>query len=199
MRGNVAVILLVSVFACGAGRKKKQQEAAAAEAAKAKNDPASETYLPNGLVRVVVDLNADNTPQLVRYMEDSPSGRILRKVESDMNKDGRPDVVSIFDPSGTLVREEMDGDHDGRFDITDTYKNGVLVLSEFDKDYDGRTDVWTHFAVGPEGKAIPRRVERDTDGDGNVDYWEEVDANGNTVEWGRQGDGIELVPEQEAQ
>ena len=37
-----------------------------------------------------------------------------------MNRDGRFDVISLFD-EGELTREEMDSDYDGAFDWTDHY------------------------------------------------------------------------------
>ena len=77
--------------------------------------PYVERPAEDGLTLVEIDLNSDGRADVYNYYrERSQASRLLVKREVDLNWDGRIDVVSFYDETGTLIREEMDGDFDGQ-------------------------------------------------------------------------------------
>lgn len=138
----------------------------------------------DGLTQEEVDLDGDAKVEIVNYYRTSGEGRLLLKKDLDLNRDGRMDVRSSFDEAGLRIREEMDGDFDGRVDWIDHYQGGRRVLSEVDADNDGKMDL---FKIFENGKL--RRKERDTNADGKIDFWEYLDESGNVVKVGRDVDG----------
>jgi hypothetical protein len=187
MRHNLLPLLLCPLFACGPKNT---------DANNASEDVAgtlSERTTGDGLVEQQIDLNGDGRADVFNYYQDRGEGtRLLIRKEVDLNWDGRLDVRTWFDPAGTIEKEEMDGDFDGRVDWVDHYQGGKRVLSEVDTDYDGNFDL---FKVYESGRV--RSKQRDTDGDGEVDFWEYLDDNGNVVKTGRDidGDGVMDVRE----
>ncbi|MCX7038729.1 MAG: hypothetical protein NT005_06320 [Spirochaetes bacterium] len=97
------------------------------------------------------------------------SGRIAGvkngMLELDRNDDGRVDYALYNDAAGSLAREELDFNLDGKMDDVRYYRAGVAVREEIDSDFDGRTDIWVHILNGE----YIERYERDTDGDGEPD------------------------------
>lgn len=150
-----------------------------------------EKLLPEeGHILEEVDLNGDQQPDIYNYYrERSNASRLLLRKEVDLNLDGRVDIISHFDDDGTLQKEEMDGDYDGRIDWVDHYRNGVRVMSEYDTDFDGRPNVYKYFAKKANGSTHLDRKERDTNGDGNIDYWERFDVDGQVIRTARDTDG----------
>jgi hypothetical protein len=146
-----------------------------------------------GLTLVEVDLNIDAQADIFNYYrEREAASRVLVRKEVDLNYDGRIDVISYFDISGTLEREEMDGDFDGRFDTTDYYQDSIRVMSERDTDYDGRPNIFSYYVAAQVDGHTRGRIshqERDTDGDGNIDYWLRFDDQGDVIKTGRDTDG----------
>ena len=83
----------------------------------------------------------------------------------DLDRDGRLDLVTIFDSSSQRVeREEYDTDYDGRIDVWRYFSGDQVQRVERDSDHDGRADTWTHCQNGH-----ARRLEYDTNGDGEPD------------------------------
>ncbi|MCB9663531.1 MAG: hypothetical protein H6732_05445 [Alphaproteobacteria bacterium] len=182
MRAPSQILLPVLLVAC----------AKAGEPTKDEPQPRiTERELPEeGLIVQEIDLDGDGTPEiwnLFQEREDAPRLRVRKKV--DLNFDGRVDVVSHFDETGSLYLEELDADLDGVLDWTDHYKDGVRVLAEVDTNFDGRPDVFSYYAVGADGKSYIDRKERDTNGDGKIDAWERFDPSGAVVRTGRDTDG----------
>jgi hypothetical protein len=97
-----------------------------------------------GLTPEPVDLNGDGKPEILQFR--ATTGIVRRAV--DLNGDGRFDLTSFYDPSGGLVREEHDGDFDGRVDWVDVYEAGQRVRADADTDYDGRVDVVFRYQGG---------------------------------------------------
>jgi hypothetical protein len=164
---------------------------AAAEPAVTEARPISQTTIsPDGLVRKEVDLDADGRVDVINlYRERPDGGQVMVEKQVDLNLDGDMDVISEFDEAGALLTERMDRDFDGVFDWIDHYKGGVRVMAEMDNTYDGRTDTWFYYTVNAAGQPHIDRKERDTTGDGRIDFWERFDEQGNVVRSGRDLDG----------
>ena len=123
------------------------------------------------------------------YRERSDAPRLLVRKEMDLNRDGKTDVISLFDPDGMLEREELDADYDGRFDWIDHYQKGERVMSEYDTDSDGRPNVFKYYIKGSDGLVHLDRKERDEDGDGAIDVWEKFSQAGEVTRTARDTDG----------
>ena len=115
------------------------------------------------------DLNHDG--RFDRYVYFDSSGGI-RRIESDYDRDGRIDEVSVFS-GGKLVRKDREMNLDGRVDTWDIFEDGKLVRRERDSDGDGKIDQWWTFP-DPNNLACPV-VAVDKDGDGKPDPGSEVD------------------------
>ncbi|MCX7028862.1 MAG: hypothetical protein NTU62_01930 [Spirochaetes bacterium] len=104
----------------------------------------------------------------------APPVGILKKgsaprVEMDLDEDGRIDYVLVNNAKGLPEHEEFDYNHDGAMDDFLYYDNGMAAREEIDSDYDGKIDIWVHLS---EGRYI-RRWERDLDGDGKPDKFQD--------------------------
>lgn len=91
----------------------------------------------------------------------------------DLNFDGLIDVWSYFDPQGRVRRRESDYDRDGRVDEISIFKDGVRVENRRATTLSHRLDTWEYFQGG---KLV--RTERDSDGDRVVDQWWEYPKPG---------------------
>lgn len=147
-----------------------------------REDPAS------GLVVQEVDLDVDGTVDVYNYYRKRSNDRLLVRKELDLNRDGKVDLISLFDDDGLLKKEQMDSDYDGHFDWTDHYQEGKRVMSEYDTETDGRPNVFKYYDSSS-GKSVLSRKERDTDGDGKIDVWERFDADGKVIRTGQDTDG----------
>jgi hypothetical protein len=114
------------------------------------------------------DVNGDGKKDVIRYYDDD--GRTLRE-ESDRDFDGRMDLVLVFQ-DGKVVREELDENHDGKVDTKVFLDNGKPMRSE--RDLKGRStpdqwhpDRWEYYE---QGKMV--RMGTDLDGDSRVDRWD---------------------------
>lgn len=148
----------------------------------------SMTPAGEGLTKQAIDINGDGIADVFNYLrEREGAAPLMVRKETDLNWDGRIDVRAWFDDSGALIKEEMDGDFDGRVDWVDHYQGERRVLSEVDTDFDGIFDLFKYY----EGKTL-RRKERDSNHDGKVDFWEYFDEAGNVVKTGKDldGDGV---------
>ena len=85
----------------------------------------------------------------------------------DLNHDGKVDIVTYYDQSGKVAKEEIDLDFDGTFDVAVYYEGGKLIRKEYDFNHDGKIDAWAHF----ENERLAR-IERDSHFKGRVDVWE---------------------------
>ncbi len=86
----------------------------------------------------------------------------------DLIRDEKIDVYRFYDEKGSISKEELDLDFDGKIDEADYYQNGIVVRKEIDHHFDEKTDIWKFY----DEKGILVKLEEDQDGDGNVDYWE---------------------------
>ena len=78
----------------------------------------------------------------------------------------------------------MDGDFDNRVDWIDHYKGGRRVMKSI-PDYNGAMDLFKYYENGN-----LRRKERDSKGDGRIDFWEYLDESGTVLRTGRDIDGV---------
>jgi len=180
----LAALLVLPLTSEAGGKRKAADDAAAAAAA----EQAQEDARVKPDVLVEVDFNEDGAIDVRNYYVTRETGRILIKKETDLNLDGRVDVLTEYDEAGAITRESMDGDFDGTFEWFDTYRGGQRVLAEIDTNFDGKIDVKNHYAEGH-----VTRKERDTNGDGDMDFWETFDAQG--VKLAASNDVVQLPVE----
>lgn len=137
----------------------------------------------DGLTEQKVDLNRDGKPEITNYYRERTEGKLLLRKDTDLDQDGRIDVRTEFDDAGQRVKEQYDGDFDGRADCVDHFIAGKRTYSEIDTDFNGTFDLFKYYEAG-----VARRKERDTNGDGRVDMWEYLDEQGTVVKFGRDVD-----------
>lgn len=159
--------------------------------AAAQVDRIKETEQPEeGLILQEIDMDGDGRTDVFNYYrERSAAARLRVKKKADLNFDGRIDAISEFDDSGELQRELFDSDFDGSLDWTDHYQDGMRVMAEMDTNFDGKPDIWFYYVKGADGRPHIDRKERDTNGDGLIDFWERFDGEGNVTRTGRDVDG----------
>ncbi len=115
------------------------------------------------------DKKADivNVYKKVKNAEGQDDEQLFIKI-IDLNLDGKNDVYRFYDESGSVLKEELDLDFDGKIETTDHYLGGIVVKKEIDSQFDEKTDLWKYY----DDKGILIKLEEDQDGDGRVDYWE---------------------------
>jgi hypothetical protein len=108
---------------------------------------------------------AEAPPFTITPPPTSAEGAPNSMVEIALTPDGPIDYRVYYDRRGSLSREELDFNHDGKMDTFYYYKSGVLERVEIDSKFNGKIDIWIYLL---EGKYI-RRYERDTTGSGKPD------------------------------
>jgi len=121
---------------------------------------------------ITADTDQDKKPDVWKFFKTIDVGgqktEVLSCKQVDLNHDGKIDMVTYYDDTGSqVVLEEIDGDFDGKFDFTAYYNQGKRVRDEFDMNFDQRVDLWKYYE---DGKLV--RIEKDTNNDGKVDQWE---------------------------
>ena len=122
------------------------------------------------LSRIVFDFNKNGKNDTVGYMD----GTRIRRVELDVDENGRVDRWDYYQPDGALDRVgfattvpgvmdsqafyaasgevqriETSTRRDGRFDRVEFYERNVLVRSQEDTNHDGRPDKWDEYTPYP--------------------------------------------------
>jgi len=92
----------------------------------------------------------------------SAAGTVTRS--KDTNGDGKPDIRAFFGPGGDTVREDIDLNFDGIFELHKVYVDSALVMIQKDKDGNGKVDTWEFYK-----NEKLNEIEVDTNGDGNPD------------------------------
>jgi hypothetical protein len=112
--------------------------------------------------------------------------------ESDVNGDGRKDVIRYYDDNGRSLREEQDRDFDGRMDLILVFQDGQPRVKEIDQNRDGKVDTKIFLEKGQ-----PERAERDLAGRSTPDQWRpdrwEYYQEGRMVRMGTDLDGDSKV------
>jgi hypothetical protein len=109
-----------------------------------------------------MDINGDGKPDIVHV---TAGGREVCRIV-DLNLDGAIDAFIYYDAQGRERRRESDFDRDGRPDEISIYENGVITLKMRETNFDNKLDTWDHYQ-----NAVLTSRERDTDGDGIIDQW----------------------------
>jgi len=154
----------------------------------------------------LVDLDHDGNSDVRKVYQETDKGEVLICREADLNYDGKIDLYVFYDGSGFLTQDEVDLDLDGNIDIKSIYAEGKVIKQEIDTNSDGLVDRIRYLETGAvfwekDGQCHPRqvpvRVEGDTDGDRQIDYWEyyesgtlvrigvDKDNDGRADEWSR--------------
>jgi len=178
-----AVVAVVAASACSSAPEEKEGKSPEASmlGLEVRGDAEVEKYDLNG------DGEADDWRYYIRKgdkdvpKEERP--RLLARQDLDLNFDKSPDVRRHFNEQGTVVREEMDLDFDGKYDAIDYYSDGALF----------RRDLALNFAGSPSiikfyNEAQLARKERDTNGDGKMDTIEYYEG-GKLIRIGEDRDG----------
>jgi len=116
------------------------------------------------------DTTGDGRPDVRKVYMALGDGADVRLVmicrETDVNSDGKKDVIRYYDDDGRSLREEADRDLDGRMDIVKVFQDGQVVRKELDENHDGKIDTKIFMQSGK-----PLRAERDLAGRSKGDAW----------------------------
>lgn len=128
------------------------------------------------------------------YTPDAPQRKVERKreryVNEDLNHDGKVDWYRYLNAAGQLVREEIDMDGDGKFDMRMNYHAGLLTRRAVDLDRNGIMDQETYY----DNKGRPFYSQLKLNGKGRIskrtfyqeawefDGWEATDLDPGPVE-----------------
>jgi hypothetical protein len=136
------------------------------------------------------DLNRDGKPDSYQFVKVIDNEQVVVRKETDVNFDGRIDLVRNLSDKGDLLSERLDMDFDGKIDVVVFFEKGIIVRKEYDTNFDSKVDEWLFF-----DKGNLSRKEADLNYDGRVDYWEyfeggkldrvgvDRDYDGNVDEW----------------
>jgi hypothetical protein len=142
------------------------------------------------------DTSGDGEPDIRKVMLKIGEGVDARHVmicrETDVDADGRKDVIRYYDDDGRSLREEADRNFDGKMDLAVIFQNGKIVRKEVDEDNDGKIDTRIYYE-----NSLPVRAERDLSGGGpetpwRTDRWEYY-QEGHMVRMGTDLDGDTTV------
>lgn len=126
-------------------------------------------------------------------MGDATTSRlVLICRESDVNFDGRKDVIRYYDDEGRSLREESDRNFDGKMDLISVYQNGAIVRQESDDNNDGKIDTKVFYENGKAQRAERDLTGRSTEAQWHPDRWEYFEA-GRMVRMGTDLDGDQRV------
>jgi hypothetical protein len=195
VQGRIAWLTLAALSGC-AGRQATAssdttQAALGAVSLKGSGDPRCDATNSNREVSEY-DTSGDEIPDVRKVFQRAGGASSQRLVmicrEVDINRDGKKDVVRIYDNDGRPLREDSDRNFDGKIDQVSVYQNGELVLQESDDNFDGRIESKVYFSNGQ-----PVRAERDIAGRSTTLQWHpdrwEYFENGKMVRIGTDLDG----------
>jgi hypothetical protein len=169
----------VALAACG-GKKGEKGKTAADEPGEGPHvvsRPMSHCEAEKGQRVEETDLDDDGVVDVVSVFAGGQGGpmaeeRLVCK-ETDLNFDGRRDLVQYIGEDGKPLRYEIDLDFDGKVDVFKYFAGGVQIRSEYDTNYDGKIDTWNTYDAG---ELV--RSDRDRNGDGDVDESQYFDDDG---------------------
>ncbi len=130
-----------------------------------------------------VDANNDAKPDITLVVD--KGGRNLCRI-TDLNHDGKPEMVEYWDDAGNLRRRELSFENTEAVTAIELYKGGKLSLRTLDTTGQRRIDTWDYY--DDTGRRIKR--ERDTSNAGHIDQWWTFNVDGTvTIAVDRRGDG----------
>jgi hypothetical protein len=109
-----------------------------------------------------IDANNDGRADLTIVTD---GGRQVCRA-ADLDFDGRVDVWTYYDKSGSVSRREFAFDRDGSVDEIQIFSGGQIVEKHRASTLAHRLDTWEKYSAGRIVSA-----ERDSNGDGRVDQW----------------------------
>jgi hypothetical protein len=112
-----------------------------------------------------IDENEDGVAD--QWIEDIGDERF--RVSKDRDFDGTADYSLIYDKNGKRIYEELDFNFDTQMDDFYFYIADVLDHRTVDTNFDGEVDLWVFLDEG----VYVRKIERDLDYDGEIDYVKE--------------------------
>ena len=120
---------------------------------------------------VSLDANGDGKPDVIKlFVTVAQDGHTVQQLvckQTDLDFDGKIDLVQYYGPNGELFMDEYSMNYNGKFNGRTFFQEGKKVRAEKDMDFDGKPD---YFEFYEGGKLV--RVERDRNGDGKVDEWQ---------------------------
>lgn len=167
-------LLVVAALAGGTGCASNAKSDVDGQDAIDLNRPGVTTSSEDGMIVKRYDLDGNETPDVVKHFEeyqdpenDGVTLRRLRKKEVDVNGDGEIDIIKEYDKKGVPLKEKLDMDLNGTFDVVSHFTAGKLVRKELFGEKGKKVHTTRTYA---DGKL--KQVKKDTDGDGSIDYWE---------------------------
>jgi hypothetical protein len=120
---------------------------------------------------VSLDANGDGKPDVIKLFQSvTQDGHTVQELvckQTDLDFDGKIDLVQYYGPDGQLFMDEYSMDYSGKFNGRTFYQDGKKVRAEKDMNFDGKPD---YFEFYEGGKLV--RVERDRTGNGKIDEWQ---------------------------
>jgi hypothetical protein len=184
---------------CGASKSDADKGTTAAKSDRSASLPsdsqAGESHCSTGDARYEMseyDTSGDDKPDVRKIFLRIGDGSLARLVlvcrESDLNADGRKDVVRYYSEDGRPLREEADRNFDGKMDQLTVFQEGQILRQEFDSQNDGKIDTKIYFDAGK-----PLRAERDLQARSTAESWKpdrwEYYEEGRVVRMGTDVDG----------
>jgi hypothetical protein len=171
----VAFLSMGAALALGCGGTQKTVGNPAAELKESPGDSGAKVDRSRcddrGKQVVTLDANGDGKPDVIKLfvLANQGASQVQQLVckQTDLDFDGKIDLVQYFGPGGELFMDEYSVNYNGKFNGRTFFQEGKKVRAEKDMDFDGRPD---YFEFYEGGKLV--RVERDTNGDGKVDEWQ---------------------------
>jgi len=138
------------------------------------------------------DTSGDDRPDVRKVFLRVGDGALARLVlvcrESDLNSDGRKDVVRYYTDEGEPLREEADRNFDARMDEVTLFQEGQMLRQELDSNFDGKVDTKLFFDNGKPLRSERDLTQRSTPEKWQPDRWEYYE-NGRVVRMGTDVDG----------
>jgi len=154
---------------------------------------------------VSLDANGDGKPDVIKlFLSVSQDGHTVQQLvckQTDLDFDGKIDLVQYYGPAGDLFMDEYSMDYSGKFNGRTFYQEGKKVRAEKDMNFDGKPD---YFEFYEGGKLV--RVEHDRTGTGKIDEWQyyenghldrvgyDTTGSGRVDKWERNPEGATEAP-----
>jgi hypothetical protein len=120
---------------------------------------------------VSLDANGDGKPDVIKlFLTVAQDGKTVQQLvckQTDLDFDGKIDLVQYFGPNGEMFMDEYSMDYSGKFNGRTFYQDGKKVRAEKDMNFDGKPDYFEYYEGG---KLV--RVEHDRRGNGKIDEWQ---------------------------
>ena len=154
---------------------------------------------------VSLDANGDGKPDVIKLFQSAAQdGHTVQQLvckQTDLDFDGKIDLVQYYGPGGELFMDEYSMDYSGKFNGRTFYQEGKKVRAEKDMNFDGKPD---YFEFYEGGKLV--RVEHDRTGTGKIDEWQyyenghldrvgyDTTGSGRVDKWERNPEGATEAP-----